>query len=41
MVDKQSRVIELLDPSQVLVKGFIDASEVQDVATGLSGRREH
>ena len=34
MVDKHSRVIELLDPSQVVVKGFIDASDVQNVATG-------
>lgn len=34
LVNKHSRVIELLDPSQVIVKGFIDASEVQNVATG-------
>ena len=34
MVNKHSRVIELLDPSQVIVKGFIDAGEIQNVATG-------
>ncbi|MDE2937750.1 MAG: HlyD family efflux transporter periplasmic adaptor subunit [Chloroflexota bacterium] len=34
IVNKHSRVIELLDPSQVIVKGFIDAGEIQNVATG-------
>ncbi len=34
LVSKHSRVIELLDPSEVVVKGFIDASESQNVTTG-------
>lgn len=34
LVSKHSRVMELLDPGQVVVKGFIDASEIQYVASG-------
>ena len=34
LVSKHSRVIELLDPSEVVVKGFIDASESQHVTAG-------
>ncbi len=34
MVSKHSRVLELLDPREVLLKGFIDAAEIQHVAVG-------
>ena len=34
MVSKHSRVIELLDPGEVVIKGFIDAGEIQRVAVG-------
>jgi multidrug resistance efflux pump len=34
MVSKHSRVIELLDPGQVVIRGFIDASEIQHVSNG-------
>ena len=34
MVSKHSRVLELMDTGEVVVKGFIDAGEIQHVATG-------
>ncbi len=34
MVSKHSRVIELLDPGSVVIKGFIDAGEIHQVTIG-------
>ena len=34
LVSKHSRVMELLDPSEVIVNGFVDASEIQYVTVG-------